>query len=70
MKKILVTLVALVAMTLSVSAQGLQNIKTWTWTGGHGKSYVDRSTLDRRANTYHSIINDKNSECSLHGILR
>ena len=52
-------------MTLSVSAQGLQNIKTWTWTGGHGKSYVDRSTLDRRANTYHSIINDKNSDIKL-----
>ncbi len=65
MKKILVTLVALVAMTLSVSAQGLQNINTWTWTGGPGKSYVDRSTLDRRANTYHSIINDKNSDIKL-----
>ena len=65
MKKILVTLVALVAMTLSVSAQGLQNIKTWTWSGGPGKSYVDRATLDRRSQSYHNIINDKSSDIKL-----
>ena len=65
MKKLLLTLMALVAMTMSANAQGMKDINTWTWTGGPGKSYVDRATLDNRANRYHFIINDANSDIRL-----
>jgi hypothetical protein len=61
MKKILLTLVACAAITLSANAQGGPR----KWVGGPTKSYVDRSTLDKRAQQYHFIINDKSSDVYL-----
>lgn len=65
MKRILLSIVALVAITLSTSAQGLADIKTWEWVGGPGKSYVDKATLDSRSENFNSIINDANSDIKL-----
>ena len=65
MKRLLFAALLLAATTLGASAQGLADINTWSWTGGPGKSYVDRSTLDRRAQNYRSIINDANSDIKL-----
>ena len=61
MKKLLLTLVALFAMSMSVCAQEGPKI----WQGGPGKKYVDRSTLKKRAMNYHFIINDKSSDVYL-----
>lgn len=61
MKKLLLTLVALFAMSMSVCAQEGPKI----WQGGPGKKYVDRSTLKERAMNYHFIINDKSSDVYL-----
>ena len=61
MKKLLLTLVALFAMSMSVCAQEGPKI----WQGGPGKKYVDRSTLKKRALNYHFIINDKSSDVYL-----
>jgi hypothetical protein len=61
MKKILLTFVALVAMSMSVCAQEGPTL----WHGGPGKKYVDRSTLKERAMNYHFIINDKSSDVYL-----
>lgn len=61
MKKILLTLAALVAMSMSVYAQKGQKI----WQGGSGKKYIDRSTLNERAKNYHFVVNDKSSEIYL-----
>lgn len=61
MKKILLTFVALVAMSMSVCAQEGPKL----WQGGPGKKYVDRSTLKERAMNYHFIINDKSSDVYL-----
>ena len=55
----------LVAITLSAAAQGLQDIQSTSWYGGPGKSYIDRSTLNTRAQRYNFIINDKNSDIRL-----
>lgn len=65
MKRFLLTIVAIAAFTLCASAQGLADIQSYSWTGGPGKSYVDRSTLDRRAQNYHFIINDDSSDIKL-----
>ena len=65
MKRILLTIVAIAAITLSTAAQGLQDIQSTSWYGGHGKSYVDRATLDSRAENYHFIINESNSDIHL-----
>lgn len=65
MKKTLFMLVAFVAITLSAAAQGLQDIQSTSWYGGPGKSYIDRSTLNTRAQNYHFIINEKNSDIRL-----
>ena len=65
MKRILLTIVAIAAITLSAAAQGLQDIQSTSWYGGHGKSYVDRATLDSRAENYHFIINESNSDIHL-----
>ena len=61
MKKLLLTLMALVAMTMSAYAQEGPT----HWRGGPGKKYVDRSTLKERALNYHFIINDKSSDVYL-----
>ena len=61
MKKLLLTLVALFAMSMSVCAQEGPKL----WQGGPGKKYVDRSTLKERAMNYHFIINDKSSDVYL-----
>ncbi len=61
MKKLLLTLLALVVMSMSVSAQEGPKL----WQGGPGKKYVDRSTLKQRALNYHFIINDKSSDVYL-----
>lgn len=61
MKKILLTLVALVAMSMSVCAQEGPTL----WHGGPGKKYVDRSTLKERALNYHFIINDQSRDVYL-----
>ena len=61
MKKILLTLVALIAMTMSANAQDGPTY----WRGGPDKKYVDRSTLEERAMNYHFIINDKSSDVYL-----
>ena len=58
-------LVAFAALTLSAAAQGLQDIQSTSWYGGPGKSYIDRSTLNTRAQKYNFIINDKNSDIRL-----
>lgn len=65
MKRILLTIAAFVAITLSTAAQGLQDIQSTSWYGGPGKSYVDRATLDKRAQNYHFIINESNSDIKL-----
>ena len=65
MKRILLSIVAIAAITLSAAAQGLQDIQSTSWYGGHGKSYVDRATLDSRAENYHFIINESNSDIHL-----
>lgn len=65
MKRLLLIFVALVAISLGTTAQGLSDIQTWTWTGGSGKSYVDKATLDRRAENFNSIVNDSNSDIKL-----
>ncbi len=65
MKRILLTIVAIAAITLSAAAQGLQDIQSTSWYGGPGKSYVDRATLDSRAENYHFIINESNSDIHL-----
>ena len=65
MKRLLLTIVAIVAITLSAAAQGLQDIQSTSWYGGPGKSYIDRSTLNTRAQNYHFIINEKNSDIRL-----
>ncbi|MDY6437501.1 MAG: hypothetical protein SPK85_00095 [Prevotella sp.] len=65
MKRILLTIVAIAAITLSAVAQGLQDIQSTSWYGGPGKSYVDRATLDSRAENYHFIINESNSDIHL-----
>ena len=62
MKRLLLTIVAIAAITLSAAAQGLQDIQSTSWYGGPGKSYIDRSTLNTRAQRYNFIINDKNSD--------
>ena len=46
MKRILLTIVAIAAITLSAAAQGLQDIQSTSWYGGPSKSYVDRATSD------------------------
>jgi len=61
MRKVLLTLVALFAMSMSVCAQEGPKL----WQGGPGKKYVDRSTLKERAMNYHFIINDKSSDVYL-----
>lgn len=61
MTKVLLTLVALFAMSMSVCAQEGPKL----WQGGPGKKYVDRSTLKQRAMNYHFIINDKSSDVYL-----
>jgi hypothetical protein len=61
MRKVLLTLVALFAMSMSVCAQEGPKL----WQGGSGKKYVDRSTLKERAMNYHFIINDKSSDVYL-----
>jgi len=61
MRKVLLTLVALFAMSMSVCAQEGPKL----WQGGPGKKYVDRSTLKERAMNYHFIINDKSSDIYL-----
>ncbi len=61
MKKLFLTLVALLAMSMSVCAQEGPKI----WQGGPSKKYVDRSTLKERALNYHFIINDKSSDIYL-----
>ena len=65
MKRILLTIVAIAAITLSAAAQGLQDIQSTSWYGGHGKSYVDRATLDSRAENCLFTVNDKNSDIRL-----
>ena len=65
MKRLLLTIVAFAAITLSAAAQGLQDIQSTSWYGGPGKSYIDRSTLNTRAQRYNFIINDKNSDIRL-----
>ncbi len=57
MKKFLLTALAFVAFAMSVNAQ--------SYYGGPNKSYVDRSTLYKRAQNYQAIINDKNSDVKL-----
>lgn len=61
MRKVLLTLVALFAMSMTVCAQEGPKL----WQGGPGKKYVDRSTLKERAMNYHFIINDKSSDVYL-----
>lgn len=61
MRKVLLTLVALFAMSMSVCAQEGPKL----WQGGPGKKYVDHSTLKQRALNYHFIINDKSSDVYL-----
>lgn len=61
MRKVLLTLVALFAMSMSICAQEGPKL----WQGGPGKKYVDRSTLKQRALNYHFIINDKSSDVYL-----
>lgn len=61
MRKVLLTLVALFAMSMSVCAQEGPKL----WQGGPDKKYVDRSTLKERAMNYHFIINDKSSDVYL-----
>ena len=61
MKKLLLTLMALVAMAINANAQEGPTL----WHGGPGKSYVDRSTLKERAMNYNFIINDKSSDIYL-----
>ena len=56
---------AYLSSTLSAAAQGLQDIQSTSWYGGPGKSYVDRATLDSRAENYHFIINESNSDIHL-----
>ena len=65
MKRILLTIAAFVAITLSAAAQGLQDIQSTSWYGGPGKSYVDRATLDSRAENCLFTVNDKNSDIRL-----
>ena len=65
MKRILLIIMAIAAITFSASAQGLADIKSWEWVGGPGKSYVDKATLDSRAENFNSIINDSNSDIKL-----
>ncbi|MBR4602164.1 MAG: hypothetical protein IKQ12_08790 [Prevotella sp.] len=59
MKKLLLTLVAFAAMTINVNAQ------TTIYNGATGKSYVDRNTLDQRAEKYNSVINDQSYDVTL-----
>ncbi len=61
MKKILLTFVALVAMSMSVCAQEGPKL----WQGGPGKKHIDRSTLKERAMNYHFIINDQSRDVYL-----
>lgn len=61
MRKLLMTLLACAAITLSAKAQEGPTI----WHGGPGKKYVDRSTLKERALNYYFIINDKSSDVYL-----
>lgn len=61
MRKVLLTLVALFAMSMSVCAQEGPKL----WQCGPGKKYVDHSTLKQRALNYHFIINDKSSDVYL-----
>ena len=65
MKRILLTIAAFVAITLSAAAQRLQDIQSTSWYGGPGKSYVDRATLDSRAENCLFTVNDKNSDIRL-----
>ena len=65
MKRILLTIVAIAAITLRAAAQGLQDIQSTSWYGGPGKSYVDRATLDSRAENCLFTVNDKNSDIRL-----
>ena len=68
MKRILLTIVAIAAITLSTAAQGLQDIQSTSWYGGPSKSYVDRATLDERAQNYHFIINEANGATKRYGV--